>query len=209
LSGGTTSGQLTSNGEVNIFNETVVHGRLKLRPGAAVERGLGIALDAQTSVPTDPIATFSNTAANPEQVPGVQSLIANASDAGFATNRKLVTSAGSSSVVTHLPTRSGHKVVTAPLVEEQVQISGSSRLSFGRARVALGDALSDLVLHGEQITYRVLVTPSGQCAGLAVVERSAAGFLVEELGGGSSDVEFDRLVIVACYTVRDAPRQRR
>jgi hypothetical protein len=61
--------------------------------------------------------------------------------------------------------------------------------------VTLSHEASALVVHGDDLTYRVLVTPSTQCAGLAVVERTAAGFIVEELGGGSGDAEFDWLLI--------------
>jgi len=41
----------------------------------------------------------------------------------------------------------------------------------------------------------VFLTPSGDCKGLYVGQRSAGGFEVRELGGGTSSIEFDYRIV--------------
>jgi hypothetical protein len=43
--------------------------------------------------------------------------------------------------------------------------------------------------------YHVFLTPQGDCRGLYVSNKSAAGFEVHELGGGQSNVAFDYRII--------------
>jgi hypothetical protein len=184
VNGGATVGALTANGQ------TLVNGLLALKPGS------GNAIYALSSSGVNQIAGFYNHARRSgDYITGVVSIVGPGGAYGFGTNGKYTSSAGSA-LLTHLETRVGHRVVTSPLVlEEEVQISGTGRLSSGRATVLLGDEAADLVVHGEEAAYRVLVTPNGRCGGLAVVERSPDGFVVEELGDGAGEVEFDWLLI--------------
>jgi hypothetical protein len=41
------------------------------------------------------------------------------------------------------------------------------------------------------LDYHVFVTPNGDCKGLYVAQKSAASFVVRELGGGTSSIAFD------------------
>ena len=139
---------------------------------------------------------FSNRVGHAENwITGVVSYVGGGDDYGFGTNGQYVTASGSATI-THLETKSGHRVVTSPLVlEEQVHISGSGRLERGRATVQLDYDAVDVIVHDEKEGYRVLVTPTGRCGGIAVVEKGPDGFVVEELGDGEGDAEFDWLLV--------------
>jgi hypothetical protein len=142
------------------------------------------------------IAGYYNTVVSTgNYVTGVVSMVASKWDTGFATNGYYSTVSGNA-MITHLETSSGHRVVTSPLVlDAEVHVSGNARLEAGRAFVQLGRDEVSVVVHGDEHTYLVLVTPTTQCAGLVVAEKSPTGFVVEELGGGSSDAAFDWLLI--------------
>ncbi|HET6997359.1 MAG TPA: hypothetical protein VFI03_02130 [Solirubrobacterales bacterium] len=161
-----------------------------------VDAGEANALEVSNSSNTYYVAAFNNpTPHTANYITGVCSMVGGSGDSGFGTNGKYVTAAGSA-VLTHLETRSGHRVVTSPLVlQEEVQISGSGQLAGGRATVQLDPEAADLIVHGNGDTYRVLLTPTGRCGGLAVVEKTAEGFAVEELADGAGDAEFDWLLI--------------
>jgi hypothetical protein len=149
-----------------------------------------------TATPTNPSAWFQNLAPGVGPQPtGVVSYVGAPRDCGFYTNGTVVSASGSAAL-THLPTRDGHRVVTSPLTAEaELHLSGSARLAEGRARVEFDEELAQLVCFTEHAPYRVLLTPTGQCAGLAVVEKGAGHFLVEELAHGRGDASFDWLVI--------------
>ncbi|HEX8054962.1 MAG TPA: hypothetical protein VF517_18410 [Thermoleophilaceae bacterium] len=135
----------------------------------------------------------NNVGRSGNQVTGVYAKVAQGSDWGLYTNGR---SGSDNSAVTHVETRDGHRVVTSPLVlEAEVQVSGQARLRKGRATVELGADGADMILHGEEHSYRVLVTPTARCNGLAVTSKDDACFEVEELLDGDSDAEFDWLVI--------------
>lgn len=161
-----------------------------------VDAGVTAGLIVQSSVGAGPTAYFVNGGVNPSGTTmGVGSYVVDATDVGLWTNGRLVT-AGGSAALTHLPTRAGHRVLTSPLsAEAELHLSGSGRLHDGRARVAFDEELADLLCFAEHAPYRVLVTPTGRCAGLAVVAKGAGHFEVEELGHGRSDATFDWLVI--------------
>jgi hypothetical protein len=44
-------------------------------------------------------------------------------------------------------------------------------------------------------TYRVFLTPNGDCKGFYVAGKTAGGFAVRELGGGSSSISFDDRIV--------------
>ncbi|WP_194906411.1 hypothetical protein [Catenulispora rubra] len=143
-----------------------------------------------------PCGWFQNRAGRTgNYVTGVVGWVAQTSDTGLYTNGRMALSSGTAAL-THLPTRHGHRVVTSPLVTEaELHISGSGHLTDGRARVEFDEDVADLVLYTHHTPYRVLVTPTGRCAGLLVVEKTAGFFIVEEAGEGHSDAPFDWIVI--------------
>ncbi|GAA2044375.1 hypothetical protein GCM10009839_54950 [Catenulispora yoronensis] len=129
------------------------------------------------------------------KVTGVVGWVVNASDCGLYTNGRMI-AAGGLAALTHLPTRTGHRVVTSPLAPEaEVQLTGSAHLANGRARVVFDEDVADLVCFSQHAPYRVLLTPTGRCAGLIVVAKAADHFIVEEAADGYSDASFDWMVV--------------
>lgn len=70
---------------------------------------------------------------------------------------------------------------------------GSGQLSSGSATVVLEPTFAQTVNTGSE--YHVFLTPEGDCRGLYVSNKSAAGFEVHELGGGQSQVAFDYRIV--------------
>lgn len=69
---------------------------------------------------------------------------------------------------------------------------GSGRLSNGSAVIELESTFAQTV---NTQSYHVFLTPSGDCKGLYVSQKSAGGFEVRELGGGTSSVDFDYRIV--------------
>src|SRR5262245_59845195 len=69
---------------------------------------------------------------------------------------------------------------------------GTARLRRGRAVVRLDADFAKVIKRGD---YRVFLTPEGDCRGLYVYRKSAAGFEVRELMGGSSSVAFSYRIV--------------
>jgi hypothetical protein len=145
---------------------------------------------------TAPTAWFQNRSGRSgNYVTGVVGWVAQGSDTGLYTNGRIGYGSGMAAL-THLPTRHGHRVVTSPLVvEAELHISGSGRLENGRAQVTFDEEIADLVHFTGHAPYRVLLTPTAQCAGLVVVAKAAGHFVIEEAGHGQSDASFDWMVI--------------
>jgi len=70
---------------------------------------------------------------------------------------------------------------------------GTGQLSGGTAKVALDPGFAQTV--NTSTEYHVFLTPKGDCKGLYVTNETATGFVVKELGGGTSGVEFDYRII--------------
>jgi hypothetical protein len=82
---------------------------------------------------------------------------------------------------------------------------GSARLSRGSAAVRIDPEFAQTVHMGE---YHVFLQAEGQCKGLAVEGKTATGFAVRELGGGTSDVSFAYRIVALRKDVT-APRLNR
>jgi hypothetical protein len=67
--------------------------------------------------------------------------------------------------------------------------AGSGQLSGGQAVVNIESVFGQTINTGAE--YHVFLTPNGDCKGLYVAEKSAASFVVKELGGGTSSIAFD------------------
>lgn len=65
---------------------------------------------------------------------------------------------------------------------------GSGHLANGVAAVALELTFAQTV--DTESDYHVFLTPEGDCQGLYISHKTAAGFEVHELGGGNSGVAF-------------------
>ena len=76
--------------------------------------------------------------------------------------------------------------------ENGVYVRGSGQLAGGLAEVALPDHFA-LVASTDALT--VQVTPTWDCKGIFVVEKSSERFVVQECAGGDSNATFDYLVM--------------
>jgi len=146
---------------------------------------------------TPPVAWVENEYGSPNggQPTGLVCRVANPQDIAISCNGRISSSSGST-MLSHVPTRSGYRVITAPAVlEEELHLSGEGRLNGGRATVRFDGEIADALHHCANHPYRVQLTPTGRCGGLAVTAKSAQGFTVEELGGGASNAGFDWFVV--------------
>ena len=73
--------------------------------------------------------------------------------------------------------------------ENWFEDAGSAQLSGGEAIVNIESVFGETVNTG--VDYHVFLTPNGDCKGLYVAQKSATGFVVRELGGGTSNIAFD------------------
>ncbi|MFN8525259.1 MAG: hypothetical protein U0821_19355 [Chloroflexota bacterium] len=86
-------------------------------------------------------------------------------------------------------TRAAHGVTSAePLIEDV----GRARLTNGVAHVGLDPTFAALIQSGE---YCVFPVPEGDCNGLFIAVRTATGFDVRELRGGTSTLEFSYRIV--------------
>jgi hypothetical protein len=69
---------------------------------------------------------------------------------------------------------------------------GSAKLKRGRAGVPLDTDFAKVIKRGD---YRVFLTPEGDCRGLYIRRKSAAGFEVRELMGGKSSIDFSYRIV--------------
>lgn len=90
-----------------------------------------------------------------------------------------------------VPLKSGKMVKVYSQESTQVWFEdfGSARLVGGVATVRLDSKYAQLV--DTKLPYHVFVTPNGDCHGLYIAQKDRNSFEVRELGGGSSNVEFD------------------
>ncbi|MFA5128326.1 MAG: hypothetical protein WC457_05050, partial [Patescibacteria group bacterium] len=75
----------------------------------------------------------------------------------------------------------------------EITLSGSANLVNGEAKIMFATGTQELIDENEKIN--VTVTPSENCNGVYVTERSASGFKVVEFNNGTSSAQFDWQVI--------------
>jgi len=100
---------------------------------------------------------------------------------------------GSKSAV--VPVDNGSRKVALYAVESPknwFEDFGSGRLTNGATVIELDRTFAQTV---NLQSYHVFLTPNGDCKGLYVSQKSAGEFEVHELGGGSSNVEFDYRIV--------------
>ncbi|MGA3373298.1 MAG: hypothetical protein ABSC48_16200 [Terracidiphilus sp.] len=77
--------------------------------------------------------------------------------------------------------------------ENWVEDYGSGQLSNGSATIALDPAFAEIVNVG--VDFHVFLTPGDDCKGLYVTHKTASGFEVHELGGGTANISFDYKIV--------------
>lgn len=134
-----------------------------------------------------------NTYSNSSYILGVYSEVNSSTYFGIGTNGK-ISSSGYYAPVQVSPQDSINMV--APLVlENEVHLSGSSKLVNGKALVSVDDKIKNIISSLKPV--KVFVTLNDNCNGVFVSEKSPAGFTVTELNSGGSDASFDWLIIAA------------
>lgn len=100
---------------------------------------------------------------------------------------------GNGTVNTVVKNAAGQQVMlSAPEAPENLfQDYGQGRLVNGRAHVELDPTLARNILVNEQHPLRAFVQLRGDCNGVYVTNETATGFDVVELGGGTSNVDFN------------------
>jgi len=93
------------------------------------------------------------------------------------------------------PTSTGGRVdtYTAQITEPSLEDFGEAQLSVGVATVSLDPRFAAAM--DTSAKYFVTLTPEGDCRGLYVAQREAAGFVVRELQGGRSSVPFTYRIV--------------
>ncbi len=76
-------------------------------------------------------------------------------------------------------------------VNKEITISGQAQLENGEVEVTFENDFDQFI----DENYKVLVTPTGECNGLYVFDKTTTGFMVKELDNGNSDTTFDWLVV--------------
>jgi hypothetical protein len=159
----------------------------------------GLAADA-------PVAIVRNNAAT-SQAPqgGGLAIVVPTGTIGLWTSGTIHSGPGSAPLTTLL-TSAGDRVASSPLtVEPELHLSGSARLTAGRAVICLPPDLTEILYHTAEAPYRVLLTPTAQCQGLAVTAKRPEGFDVEELTEGQGNATFDWLLIAHLRTAPGSP----
>jgi hypothetical protein len=100
---------------------------------------------------------------------------------------------GTKSAVVPLQDGTMVKLYSVEAPEVWFEDYGSGRLSGGLAEVSLDAKFLQTV--NSSIGYHVFLTAKGDCKGLFVTHETASDFVVKELGGGASSVEFDYRVV--------------
>jgi hypothetical protein len=77
--------------------------------------------------------------------------------------------------------------------ENWMEDFGSGDLVRGVAVIRIDPAFAETV--SETADYHVFITPNGDCKGLYVIRKTAAGFEVRESGGGTSSLSFDYRIV--------------
>jgi hypothetical protein len=109
------------------------------------------------------------------------------SDYAIYGNGNFAVSGTKSAVV---PAQDGRGHLTLYCMESQecwFEDFGAARLAGGSATVRIDPVFAQAIHTGE---YHVFVQAEGQCQGLIVQDKNATGFVVQESGGGASDVPF-------------------
>jgi len=196
VTGSSTLGEVKASGRVTAPS-AVVNGSLEINNGQ---------INATFDEPTRPVAYLQNyNAAKQSPAGGGLAVYVPPGTVGLWTTGTIVTGRGSAPL-TALPTSTGERVASSPLtLEPELHLSGSARLTAGKAVISWAADLAEILHHTAEAPYRVLLTPTGQCRGLAVTGKRADGFEVEELCEGRSDATFDWLLIAHVRTAPGSP----
>lgn len=124
----------------------------------------------------------------------------------FGTNYKIVGSGVVSTVVTD--ENNDERIMFAPESPEVVfQDYGVGKLVNGVAQIQIDPILSRNILVDANHPLKVFVTLEGDCNGIFVTNKSADGFTVKELQGGTSNIDFSWQIVATRVDNKDSRGQ--
>ncbi|MET1110067.1 MAG: hypothetical protein ABWX67_00925 [Allosphingosinicella sp.] len=203
LSGGASvaSGLTVSSGGASITGDTTITGAATATALTVTSGGAAITGNASASgtltvggnTTLQGFVTVGNTLSAPGIVVTAQlDVLDNAEVNGNLTVKGAIYNGGG--MLSRLATARGNLTATPPLSRHaEIHLSGTGRLSHGKAWIRLDPALAGAIAHG--LRYRVLLTALDECRGLRLEEQRPGEFRVGELQGGKSNAAFDWLVI--------------
>jgi hypothetical protein len=101
-------------------------------------------------------------------------------------------SAGTKDAIVPFPDGSKRLLHCMESPEHWFEDFGAAKLRRGRAMVKLDVDFAKVIKRGD---YKVFLTPEGDCRGLYVRRKGAAGFEVRELTGGKSSIPFSYRIV--------------
>jgi hypothetical protein len=195
LTGGGTSGNVTLNVDTTkvpqLNANNTFTGSQTINGSETVNAGGGMLFVFGDSVGNDTLSIVNNeNTVHDMEILGVEGAF------GFCTidSDGNLTCSGSKSAV--VPVSNGQGQVALYAVEAPqnwFEDFGSGQLANGVAAIALEPTYAQTV--NTAVEYHVFLTPEGDCRGLYVSHKTAAGFEVHELGGGTSNVAFDYRIV--------------
>ena len=99
---------------------------------------------------------------------------------------------GSTSAMVPLPDNRSVALYAMQSPEQWFEDFGSGQLVNGAAEISLDPTFAQTINTHE---YRVFPVANGDCKGLYVAQKTATGFVVRELGGGKSNIDFDYRIV--------------
>jgi len=100
---------------------------------------------------------------------------------------------GSKSAAVALPDNRWVRLYAVESPDNWFEDFGSATLVNGSAEVSLDPTFAQTV--NANVEYHVFPVPRGDCKGLYVGAQNAGGFVVRELGGGTSNITFDYRIV--------------
>jgi len=127
----------------------------------------------------------------------IQDIVGAQWNVGYWTGTQYRKIVGNGTVNTVVNDTEGNRVVlTCPEAPEALfQDYGTGQLVNGTARVDLDPNLVKNILVDKEHPLKVFIQPEGDCKGTYVTNKSATGFDVHELGGGTSDIPFSWSIV--------------
>jgi hypothetical protein len=118
----------------------------------------------------------------------------------YGWGNQVITGSKSASV----PTSQGNQLVySMESPEIWFEDFGAAKLEQGTATVYLDKLFLETVVVDEQHPYKVFIQMEGDCKGLYIAEKAGDHFVVKEIQGGTSDIEFSYRIIAKRNNYQD------
>lgn len=171
---------------IGVWGDTNVGGGV----GVAGSADDGIAVEGTNDSTNIATADFENTETSSDTAP---ILLAHATNIGGSclidVSGNLICTGSKSAVVTVDSGSRNVALYAVEAAENWFEDFGSGQLNRGATTVHLEAIFAQTV--NSDVEYHVFLTPTGDCKGLYVTNKTASSFEVRELGGGTSSIGFE------------------